>query len=1111
MRDACPIVGIGASAGGLEAFHAFFEHMPPDCGVAFVLILHLPPDRKSLLPEILARWTAMRVVQSDGLTAIEPNHVYIPPPHAIVTLADGFLQVQVLSDPNDRVYRPIDCFFDSLGSALRERCAGVILSGTGSDGTLGLKAIKECGGLTIAQGHNGTSPQYGEMPAGAIATGVVDLVVPVEQIPAQLLRLLSTPRISLNALAPLDSVGEARLEICRILRAQIGHDFSGYRAQTFLRRVERRMQVTNASSLQDYIERLNADHDEVTALFRDLLIRVTSFFRDKEAFEILGSKIIPQLFSGKDAEGAVRVWVPGCATGEEAYSLAILLREYMSTLRVTPKVQLFATDIDEAAIGTARLGRYPATLLEGLSAERRAKFFQPSQRTFVVTKEIRDLCTFSTHNVVRDPPFSRMDLVSCRNLLIYMSPELQAKVVPIFHYSLMPGGILLLGGSESVAHHTDLFDTVDKPARIFRRRDVRSPELSLSFYDSQFRLRNLRDSHQIPSAVKEAPGNAPTSSASAATHGESFDRMWPWTHEKLLGPLEPTAQVIGQLQMALAATQERLQSLEEEHQTALEELRSSNEELHSVNEELQSSNEELETSKEELQSLNEELHTVNLRLTEKVDALDSRNTDLRNLFESTQIATIFLDRHLVIRSFTPAVATLFNLIPSDHGRPLTDIASRLDYEDLRQDVSQVLLTLEPLERRVVRNDKAAHYIMRVLPYREPDSAVSGVLITFVDVTSIVHAEAALVQADVRKDIFLATLSHELRNPLAPIRTAARLLQSKGLSDKQLSSAQAIITRQVSHMSALLDDLLDVSRITRGAFTLKKGQVSVDELIGSAVEAAQSTIDAKRHTLRVNCNLPLRLLEVDAVRMTQVLSNLLANAAKYTPPRGLITLECRLESHGVVFSVCDNGAGIASDQLERVFELFTRLDSGAGHADGGLGIGLALAKGLVELHGGRIEARSAGLEQGSEFIVSLPRAVVSLSPADPSTNASSVKTRESRRVLIADDNRDGAESMQLYLQMQGHDVHVAFTGSDALSVAQQTKPEVAVIDIGLPDMSGYDVARRIRDESWGREVLLIALTGWGQESDKMRARAAGFDRHCTKPVDPGALERLFSLP
>ncbi len=434
-------------------------------------------------------------------------------------------------------------------------------------------------------------------------------------------------------MAQLRSQDRAYLEPCAILRTQLGHDFSGYRAQTFLRRVERRMQVVNASSLQKYIARLKSDHDEVVLLFRDLLIRVTSFFRDAEAFEALEAKAIPQLFKGKTADGAVRVWVPGCATGEEAYSLAILLREQLDRLKGAPKVQVFATDIDDAAIATARLGRYPATLLDGLSAQRRERFFWLAQGSYVVTKEIRDLCTFSGHNLVRDPPFSRMDLVSCRNLLIYMNTDLQAKVIPTFHYSLLPGGILLLGGSESAAQHGDLFEPIDKAARIFRRRDTQSPDLQLSVslnpprdanssraMIAQDGTQNMAD---LKSSSSAAGGNRMSSGGAVSDGG----RIAPASDfEELLQPLPVNPDNLARLQHALRSTEERLRSLEEEHQTALEELRSSNEELHSVNEEMQSTNEELETSKEELQSLNEELHTVNLRLTEKVDELDKQPT-----------------------------------------------------------------------------------------------------------------------------------------------------------------------------------------------------------------------------------------------------------------------------------------------------------------------------------------------------------------------------------------------------------------------------------------------------------------------------------------------------
>ena len=479
------IVGIGASAGGLEAFHSFFENMPADPGMAFVMILHLPADRKSLLPEILARWTPMRVIHATDGMELEPNCVYVPPPHAIVTLSAGRLGVQIPAAADDKSYYPIDRFFGSLGSSLRENAVGIVLSGTGTDGALGLKVIKECGGLTIAQGSDGTRPQYAEMPAGAIATGSVDLIAAVNEIPRQLLRMKGAGGdINLNDDA--GRVDAARLQICAILRTKLGHDFSGYRDKTFLRRVQRRMQVLDVATLDEYVVRLRASVEEANLLFRDLLIRVTSFFRDNDTFATLEAKVIPQLFAGKEADSTVRVWIPGCSTGEEAYSLAILMREHMDRLGGVPKVQIFATDIDEAAIATARLGRYPEALIGGLSSERRRRFFIASNDGCVVSKEIRDLCTFSAHNLVRDPPFSRMDMVSCRNLLIYMDTDLQALVIPIFHYSLLRGGMLLLGASESVAQHGDLFEPVDKAARVFRKRDVKSPPLHLSLPEPSF-------------------------------------------------------------------------------------------------------------------------------------------------------------------------------------------------------------------------------------------------------------------------------------------------------------------------------------------------------------------------------------------------------------------------------------------------------------------------------------------------------------------------------------------------------------------------------------------------------------------------------------------------
>ena len=1108
-----PIIGVGASAGGIDAFHSFFDHMPPDCGMAFVMILHLPADRKSMLTEILRRWTSMKVVEGEDGALIEPNCVYVPPPHAVVTLTDGHLGVQMPPADSERILRPIDRFFDSLGTALRERAVGIVLSGTGSDGALGLKAIKAYGGLTIAQGTDGSAPQYPEMPAGAIATGAVDLVAPVQDMPGHLMRMKNNAAKEAPTSSDEKTTDALRLEICALVREQLGHDFRGYRSRTFLRRVERRMQIVNAPTLQDYVATLKKVPSEATLLFRDLLIRVTSFFRDEETFKVLEAKVIPRLFDGKKADSTVRVWVPGCATGEEAYSLAILLREYMAELNGAPKVQIFATDIDEAAIAAARLGRYPATLIEGLSPERRDRFFTLSHGSYVVTKDIRDLCTFSAHDLVSDPPFSLMNLVSCRNLLIYMDPELQARIIPVFHYALAPKGILVLGAAESVVQHAELFETMDKVARVFQKRDVRSPALNLNWERSRV------------TAAPDAAGSNSNSSSSADRRGAyrsaviDRSRAPPVMNERarsdrfasILKRVEPSPEIVSQLQAALASTCEELQSLSEQYQTALEELRSANEELHSVNEEMQSTNEELETSKEELQSLNEELHTVNVRLSEKIEELDQSNSDLRNLFESTEIATVFLDRFLIIRSYTPAIASLYNLIPSDQGRPLTDIRSRLRYDSLREDVAFVLSNLEPLERRVVRDDGAVHYIMRILPYRKPDSTVSGVLVTFVDITSIVQAEAALIEADVRKDVFLATLSHELRNPLAPIRTAAQILQSPKLQPEELHRAQAIIARQVGHMSSLLDDLLDVSRITRGAFLLKKAYVDLQTLIDEAVEEVQPEIDKKQHTLRVERPSGQITLEVDPVRLTQVLTNLLTNAAKYSPPGGLVTLGSRFEANMLELFVRDNGVGLASDSLTKVFTMFTQDKSDVRRSEGGLGIGLALAKGLVELHGGRIEARSKGVGHGSEFVVLLPRTLVVDSEVRAPKDAVKPASHITRRVLIADDNRDGAETLSVLLKHWGHEVHVAYSGKQALELSKRVRPQIAVLDIGMPDMSGYEVAERIRAEAWGNEVTLIALTGWGQEEDKRRARVAGFDHHLTKPVDPIDLHALIDDP
>ena len=873
-----PIVGVGASAGGVEALEYLFKAMPPEPGMAFVIVTHLAPGRESMLPEILARDTRMPVLIAEHDQAVLLNHVYVAPADAVLSITKGRLDVRGSADGRART--PIDSFFATLAEDQGEYAIGIVLSGAGSDGTLGIKAIKEHGGLTLAQATDHSGPRHSSMPESAIASGLVDLAVPVETMPEQLAAYVRGFDILDKEVDKDERAETTRGVICAILLDQTGHDFSGYKTRTFYRRLERRMQVLQIPSLAAYTDRLRQDLDEVNTLFRDLLIGVTNFFRDTKAFEALEQLVMARLFEGKGPADTIRVWVPGCATGEESYSLAILLREQSEQSRSRAKVQIFATDIDEAALGMARAGHYPDTLLQGVSKERLERFFTSEGTSYVISKQIRDMCVFSSHSVVRDPPFSRMDLISCRNLLIYLNSELQNHVIPIFHYALKPNGFLFLGTSENITQHRDLFTSIDKKSRVFQRREdgAAMPHLPVLFRRHGIGSgglpeskgptgRSLRQSIEArvleryaPAHVVvtregdvvnysagtgkylEAPPGRPSRALMAIArrglrlplrsalheaiesertavrdnveleggdksefvtitveplHDDDKESLYLVVFSDLRAPAaheEPPAKQrrgkardanLEQLERELRDSRERLQSMAEEYETAIEELKSSNEEMVSVNEELQSTNEELETSKEELQSVNEELQTVNHELTVKIDELDRANSDLRNLYESTEIATIFLGRDLIIRSFTPAVTRIFNLIPGDRGRPLTDIAHHLDYAQLPQDVQQVFGVRQPLERRVDRRDGTAHYIVRALPYWTGSGKVEGAVLTFSDVTG-------LAQAEEQQRVLVAELNHRVKNMLTVIVSVAT--QTLKHSDDTDAARQAFLDR-----------------------------------------------------------------------------------------------------------------------------------------------------------------------------------------------------------------------------------------------------------------------------------------------------------------------------
>ncbi len=850
------IVAIGASAGGLEAFKEFFSNMPAEGELAFVLVQHLAPDHRSLLVELIGRSTRMPVLEATDGTKVQARHIYVIPPNATLTIANGVLQVSRPAPPREH-RRPIDTFFTALVGDQGDRAVCIVLAGSGSDGAQGLRVIKEHGGLALAQSGFDHEAMTG-MPASAAATGLVDAVLPAAEMPKRLLAYQKQMRTgrrpsSKHAAVENEAGSAAQLKtVCELLHAEVGHDFGQYKDKTLLRRIQRRMLVVQAGTLSAYIGYLRQNSHEHELLFREFLIGVTEFFRDAAAFEALHTIAIPTMLEDKTSADVLRVWVPGCATGEEAYSIAIALREAMDAQR-GPKVKIFATDIDDMAIGAARAGRYPSPLI-GISAERQARWFSKDGDGYVVIKQIREMCIFSPHSVIKDPPFSRMDLVSCRNLLIYLNNDLQEQLVQAFHYALRPHGFLLLGSSERLARSARLFTELDKKQRLYvRREDVRTKPRN--FPSSRIRPINpiepaapvapRRIENEIEQQARQAlaPWSpvyvvinvkhdvvhfggdtgrylGPSSGSASlnlfqlldrplrgvvraavlqafasgqrvlreglstvlnghqrplrlivellATDDDKRDMCMVAFHEIDYAPRpggtstsdEATADTtnLRALEDELRVTRVQLHEAIELHEVASEELKSANEEYQSVNEELQSANEELETSSEEMQSINEELQTVNAELSSKNDTLNRVNSDIRNLLDSTHIATLFLDRHLAIRGYTPVMTRLFHLRDGDKGRPITEISPLIAYPELTDDVARVLRELTVTERTLVGIDNAPTFLLRMRPYLTIDNVVDGVVLTFVDITegqrlSNEHARLAAIVNSSRDAIF----------------------------------------------------------------------------------------------------------------------------------------------------------------------------------------------------------------------------------------------------------------------------------------------------------------------------------------------------------------------
>jgi two-component system CheB/CheR fusion protein len=851
-----PIVGIGASAGGLEALELFFKNVPVNSNMAFVVIQHLDPTRKGIMVELLQRTTKMIVSQTRDRTIIRPNCVYLIPPNKNMSILHGVLYLLDFTAPRG-LRLPIDFFFRSLAEDQQERSIGVILSGMGSDGTLGIKAIKENAGIVFVQ--EPSSAKFDSMPRSAIDTGLADVVALIDEIPGKIVTYLRfAPHIAKQGLVVDDKASSALEKIMILLRSKTGQDFSLYKKTTVYRRIERRMGIHQIDKIADYVHYLQENPQELELLFNELLIGVTNFFRDPEMWEDLKNKALPTLISKRLLSQQLRAWIPGCSTGEEAYSLAIIFKEVIEKLKPQKNItlQIFATDLDRFAVDKARNGFYPENIVADISPERISRFFIKKENGYEISKAIREMVIFAPQNIIMDPPFTKLDILCCRNLLIYMTSELHNKLIPLFHFVLNPGGILFLGSAETTRTFTDLFTHVEKKSRIYVRSgntiNYSSVEFPSTFAHTRIEeaqpTKLLKSTSNIqtlfdqillqthsPAAVltnssgdiiyisgrtgkylEPAAGKANwnifamareglrielTSAFQKAlrnkitvkitnvifgTNGDTqlldltvqhikepealkgmmmivFTELAPQSDTKVFGKVKQLPAGNAQsnhLKLELELARLEVHNIREGMQTSQEEFKSTNEELQSTNEELQSANEELTTSKEEMQSMNEELQTVNHELLSKVDELTEANNDIKNLFDSTDLAILFLDDALRIRRFTSQIVRITKLIASDLGRPITDIASELFYTDFANDANEALRSLISVEKEIVTTSES-WYLVRIIPYRTIDNKIDGVVVTFRDITIAKTLEAKLKQVQSELEKRFAAQTEEL--------------------------------------------------------------------------------------------------------------------------------------------------------------------------------------------------------------------------------------------------------------------------------------------------------------------------------------------------------------
>jgi two-component system CheB/CheR fusion protein len=1316
------IVGIGASAGGLESLEHLFSALPNDTGFSFVVVQHLSPDFRSVMDELIARHSAMPVRLAEDGMQVEPNHIYLMPPRKEMMIRERQLW---LAEKEPHTFSlPIDAFFRSLAQDVGEQAVAIVLSGSGSDGSRGIVDVKKAGGLVLAE--TSASAKFDGMPLAAAATGMVDHT----HTPADLGRLLCglPPLETAEEALPL-SEDPAMDTVLRLLRDNFGIDFSLYKITTVGRRIQRRIELLHMAGMPEYVDQLLTDPEELHKLYQDLLIGVTQFFRDPEAYDAIQREVIPKLLDQVKPEDEVRMWVAGCATGEEAYSLAMMFVEAFEARERPLRLKILATDVHQRSLEYASAGTYGEDQLARVSPQRLERFFTRRSSGYQVSSELRQLIVFARHNVTKDPPFTRMHFISCRNMLIYLQPQAQRSVLSLFHFGLLAGGTLFLGASETPGAVADEFAVIDEHWKIYRkRRDVhllnaiglpamrrgpgakkipldlpRVPSVDphvLATYDQ------LLDMYMPPGLLVDESGRLIDAFAGAekllkfrprrpstnmlellddelrAVIGGAMQRairernsvsytgvripgndirrivtVQPMVHPRtgannlLVTFREMTAEdhATHHAQQAeitapmSVASIERMSTLESELaytretlQATIEELETSNEEMQATNEELVASNEELQSTNEELHSVNEELYTVNAEYHSKIAELKEVNGDMAHLLEGTDLGTVFLDHNLRIRRFTTRIARVFHFQQHDIGRRISDFSHNIERPQLMEDIERVLRGGVVLEDEV-HDSEGTPYFLRILPYRLQRSAgsdqpISGIVLTLTDisaldrertrvaqlssivewsddaifaldlagslttwnrgaerlygyaseqvigrnaamlmtpprradfatamtrvargekvadapslclradgtqtdvsvtispmyqrgavtgasaiardVTALVGAQRALQDEQYkvrgllqRREEFLAMLSHELRNPLAAVISAIAMLERDD-SPERTKRCRGVIKRQVDHMKGLLQDLLDVSRITSEKFGIEPADMDLRDAIDTAVEATAPLFESRR--IQLVQDVPGKSLHMrgDARRLAQLVGNLLANAATYSPMQTEVALHVEVTPTTYSIRVADHGDGIDPSLQGKIFDLFVQAEQNLDRSRGGLGVGLSLAKKIVELHGGTIAVKSDGRGAGSEFVVMLPHA----KSESLATSTLPAVSAMACRIVLVDDQEDSREMLRDLLESYHHTVFDCADGANAISLISERKPDVAFIDIGLPVLNGFEVAQQIRQKPELAEVRLVALSGYGTDRDVQAAIAAGFDEHVTKPAGVDTLARVLA--